>query len=430
MLFLTFSLVLLTYIAYYLNKKSLVSPPILFSGGLTVASIIAWINEKKWNLQLDYRTFFVITLGVLEFIAVAYIIGFLFNTLISESLDKKSKVYIKIPAYVKKRFKVVLIIQILFVFLGIITIKRITGISNLVSATNYVNYVQNGFIQGHLNFPAYFVILLVFNSSAGMMAGYVFIEDIVVNKKFNWPLFFSVLIGFATPILTGARGDSILFLISLAILSYFIVKEQVSWSSTNTKYIVWGSISAFLFIFVFEWSASLVGRNIESINLGDYISTYCGAEIANLNEFIKTRQFPIKGEIFGQQTFVNILPTLSRLFGFEVPEYKLDIPFQILNGHNTGNVATIFYSWLYDFGYMGVFVLSMVASIISEICYKLANKNYGFRIIKLVYGYIGALLVLSFFSNRFFENLNINFVYMILFWIVLKIILFRREKSK
>lgn len=105
MLFLTFSLVLLTYIAYYLNKKSLVSPPILFSGGLTVASIIAWINEKKWNLQLDYRTFFVITLGVLEFIAVAYIIGFLFNTLISESLDKKSKVYIKIPAYVKKGLK-------------------------------------------------------------------------------------------------------------------------------------------------------------------------------------------------------------------------------------------------------------------------------------------------------------------------------------
>ena len=169
---------------------------------------------------------------------------------------------------------------------------------------------------------------------------------------------------------------------------------------------------------------------MENSNLGEYISTYLGAEIANLNEFIKYRSFPIHGEVFGQQTFVTILPTLSRIFRFALPEYKLDIPFQILNGHNTGNVATIFYSWLYDFGYIGVGVLAAVVSVIGEICYKIAKQRSGFQIMKLVYSYIGALIALSFFSNRFFENLNVNFVYMIVFWIVLKCILFRREKNK
>ena len=262
------------------------------------------------------------------------------------------------------------------------------------------------------------------------MAGYLFLEDIIINKKFEYILFINLLLGFATPLLTGARGDSIVFLIALTILGYFIVKEQSVWNSANTKYVVLGIVGAVLFLFVFEWSASLVGRNMENSNLGEYISTYLGAEIANLNEFIKYRSFPIHGEVFGQQTFVTILPTLSRIFRFALPEYKLDIPFQILNGHNTGNVATVFYSWLYDFGYMGVGVLAAVVSVIGEICYKIAKQRSGFQIMKLVYSYIGALIALSFFSNRFFENLNVNFIYMIVFWIVLKCILFRREKNK
>ena len=181
--------------------------------------------------------------------------------------------------------------------------------------------------------------------------------------------------GLATPLLTGARGDSIVFLIALTILGYFIVKEQHNWNSANTKYVVLGIIGAILFVFVFEWSASLVGRNMENSNLGEYISTYMGAEIANLNEFIKNRSFPIKEEIFGQQTFVTILPTLSRVFRFALPDYKLDIPFQILNGHNTGNVATMFYSWLYDFGYMGIGILTIVVSGVGEVCYKFAKAK-------------------------------------------------------
>ena len=357
MIFLTLSLVLLTLVAYYLNNKSLVAPSILFCGGMTIASLIAWINQTTWNLQLDVRTFLVITLGTSEFIIVAYIMNFIFNIISNQISSKKMVSYKPVPEYVNKRFMSILLIQLIILFIAIFTIRRTTGISNLMSAINYINYVQNGFIQGQINLPSYFGLILLFNSSAGMMAGYVFLENIIVKKKFNFILFLNLLLGLTTPLLTGARGDSIVFLIALAILGYFIVKEQHNWNSSNTKYVVLGIIGVVLFAFVFEWSASLVGRNMENSNLGEYISTYMGAEIANLNEFIKTRTFPIKGDIFGQQTFVTILPTLSRLFRFALPEYKLDIPFQILNGHNTGNVATIFYSWLYDFGYIGVGIL-------------------------------------------------------------------------
>lgn len=429
MIFLTLSLVLLTLLAYYLNNRSLVSPSILFCGGMTIASFIAWINQIAWNLELDIRTFLVITLGALEFIIVGYVVNFIFNTISSGTRAKKIAPYKVIPEYVDKRFTSILFIQLVILFLAVFTIRRATGISNLMTAINYINYVQNGFIKGQINLPGYFGLILLFNSSAGMMAGYVFLENIIVKRKFNLILFFNLLLGLATPLLTGARGDSIVFLIALTILGYFIVKEQHNWNSANTKYVVLGIIGAILFVFVFEWSASLVGRNMENSNLGEYISTYMGAEIANLNEFIKNRSFPIKGEIFGQQTFVTILPTLSRVFRFALPDYKLDIPFQILNGHNTGNVATMFYSWLYDFGYMGIGILTIVVSGVGEVCYKFAKQSNGFGIMKLVYSYIGALIALSFFSNRFFENLNVNFLYMIISWIVLKYILFRRGKN-
>lgn len=430
MALLTFALIILMFFAYYLNRKSLISPSVLFSGGLTIAAIIALANERTWNLQLDSRTLLVITLGTVEFIIFSYITSRIFDIVGKHKTDKKRERYLKVPDYVGKRFKIILLIQIVIIWISIITVKRATGISDLMNAINYINYVQNGFIKGQINLPNYFVLLLIFNSSAGLMAGYLFLEDIIISKRFDYFLFFNLLLGFATPLLTGARGDSVIFLIALFVLAYFIVKEKTMWNHSNTKYILWGIIGLFLFLFIFEWSASLVGRNMGESNLSEYISTYCGAEIANLNEFIKNRSFPIHGEIFGQQTFVTILPTLSKVFRFTLPEYKLDIPFQILNGHNTGNVATTFYSWLYDFGYIGVGVLTALVSVVGEICYKFAKQRANFSVIKLIYGYIAALITLSFFSNRFFENLNLNFVYMIFFWIVLKVILFRREKNK
>lgn len=430
MIFLTFVLIILTFTAYYLNQRSLVSPAILFSGGLTIAAAIAWINESAWNLQLDFRTFLVITLGTIEFIIVSYITNFIFDVISRHFSYPKNKNSLSISNYVGKRFKIVLLIQVIIVLISIIIIRRATGISDLMTVINYVNYVQNGFIKGQINLPSYFSVLLIFNTAVGLTAGYVFLEEIIINKRFTYIPFFNLIFGLATPILTGARGDSIVFIISLAVLGYFIANEKSSWSSANTKYVILGIVGAILFLFVFEWSASLVGRNMEDSNLGEYISTYFGAEIANLNEFIKNRSFPIHGEVFGQQTFVTILPTLSRVFKFALPEYKLDIPFQILNGHNTGNVATIFYSWLYDFGYAGVGVLTAVVSVIGEVCYKFAKQKSGFQIMKLVYSYMAALIALSFFSNRFFENLNVNFIYMIIFWIILKFILFRQEKNK
>lgn len=424
MLLLTISLILLTILTYFANEKSLVSPAVLFSGGFTIASIIALFNEKTWNLHLESRTYFVIVLGVVEFTFVSYFINLLFRALNNKQIHS----FKKIPDYVEKRFKFVLLIQIVTIFIAIFTLRRFTGISDLMSAINYINYVQNGFIQGQINLPKYFNFLLLFNNSVGFMAGYPFLEDIIISKKFNYILFFNVVLGLATPLLTGARGDSVVFLISLVILGYLISREYYKFNFRNTKYVILGFLGIILFIFIFHWSAALVGRNMEGSNLWDYISTYCGAEIANLNEFIKSRTFPIKGMVFGQQTFVSILPTLSRVFRFSLPQYKLDIPFQILNGHNTGNVATIFYSWLYDFGYLGVGILTLIMGIISELCYNFARKINGFSVIKLVYSYVGSLVALSFFSNRFFENLNVNFIYMIIFWVLLKFIMFRQEK--
>ena len=266
MIFLTLSLVLLTLVAYYLNNKSLVAPSILFCGGMTIASLIAWINQTTWNLQLDVRTFLVITLGTSEFIIVAYIMNFIFNIISNQISSKKMVSYKPVPEYVNKRFMSILLIQLIILFIAIFTIRRTTGISNLMSAINYINYVQNGFIQGQINLPSYFGLILLFNSSAGMMAGYVFLENIIVKKKFNFILFLNLLLGLTTPLLTGARGDSIVFLIALAILGYFIVKEQHNWNSSNTKYVVLGIIGVVLFAFVFEWSASLVGRNMENSN--------------------------------------------------------------------------------------------------------------------------------------------------------------------
>ena len=206
MIFLTFVLIILTFTAYYLNQRSLVSPAILFSGGLTIAAAIAWINESAWNLQLDFRTFLVITLGTIEFIIVSYITNFIFDVISRHFSYPKNKNSLSISNYVGKRFKIVLLIQVIIVLISIIIIRRATGISDLMTAINYVNYVQNGFIKGQINLPSYFSVLLIFNTAVGLTAGYVFLEEIIINKRFTYIPFFNLIFGLALLLTKNLHG--------------------------------------------------------------------------------------------------------------------------------------------------------------------------------------------------------------------------------
>ena len=112
-------------------------------------------------------------------------------------------------------------------------------------------------------------------------------------------------------------------------------------------------------------------------------------------------------EIWGSQTFVSIIRWLGPKFGIENYYYQLDLPFRRINGFSLGNVYTTFYPYIYDFGYLGeiclVVLMAIIVQCVYEICKRTKLKNSP-SIPILLYGYMYSSIVLSFFSNKFYEN--------------------------
>ena len=186
------------------------------------------------------------------------------------------------------------------------------------------------------------------------------------------------------------------------------------------------------FLSLFKQLAILLGREVTTSSF-DYLAIYLGAEIKNLDIFIRGNRFPITNDIFHTQTFIFISSFFGKIFGAKNISYKLDLPFQGVNGFDLGNVYTMFYQFLYDLGYIGVFLFTLIMAFIIQIIYSKAksyqdNGKVSYSI--LLYGYCVNTLILAFFSNKFYELVaNTSIVYVVLFWIILNILFYGRSKK-
>ena len=127
--------------------------------------------------------------------------------------------------------------------------------------------------------------------------------------------------------------------------------------------------------------------------------------------------------------FFAIIKWASQFISFKNSNYEIILPFRTVNGFNLGNVYTMLYPLVYDFGYMGTLFLVMLMAFISQILYercktdKFDNKP-SIRI--LIYSYVFPTIVLSFFGNIFYNQIfNINFIYFIIMNYLLNIFCFK-----
>lgn len=403
------TLFILSIISYYINKKDLIAPSFLFSLSFLSATFFALLNDKKWAVNLSTKTYLVIVGGVLEFILVSSIVNFFFSKSYSRHINLKES--ISLDKNFTWKMVIIEVIQVVFIVFIAKEIKTITGQANIITAINLFNSSTNGFIDLDFTLPTYIKLMQTFLTAFGVFGEYLFANAIVIKKQFNLVLFLETLIGLFAPLLNGSRGGTIFGLITLFVFLYMLKQDNTRLKS-NAKYVIGGMILVGIVLILLQWSATLVGREVDSIKPVDYISTYIGAEIKNLDIFINQSTFPIDRGIWGQQTFYTIINFLIKHLHFAIQPYNLDLPFRISNGYGLGNVATTFYPWLYDFGYVGVFWLTLIMAVISEAIYKITrNNNKLAPIPRLFYGgTIVPCIIFSFFSNKFYESMDIIFI--------------------
>ncbi|EPC71712.1 polysaccharide polymerase [Lacticaseibacillus paracasei subsp. paracasei Lpp126] len=416
-------------VAFILNNRDVFSPSFVFAASFVFCTAWAVAFSREWGLGLHSNTFWVLFLGVFEYIAVATFIHALFVAAKPVGQRKRADrlsglTYIQIDSWKKIVF---IIFELLTVaYISWILMKEVGTTSLPTAISTYRNSI-NSSIQVY-TFPKPMVLMRTVTNASGYWFIYVMINNRLATKKNDYLVLSIVLLSIVSWSMLGGRNNVVNLIIGfIAILSLLIRRKNGKTWTINFKGLLVGIIVGIICLYSFQLFGSLLGRTSDSSPL-EYLAKYCGAEIKNLDLFIRNGMFPNKSMPWGSQTFVNFVRLKVHY------NYPLTLPFQSVNGFNLGNVYTTFYAFLYDFGYIGVGVLTAIMAAITQIVYeiaKLSKSRISPSIFVVIYGFFFSSIALSFFSDKFYEqNFLLDFAEMIILWNIFNVVFCNFNFSK
>lgn len=430
MILIFFSLILILIFGYISNEQDILSPSVLFTISFLFSSTWALIYASRWSLVPSISTIGVIVLGTLEFVIVATLVSKVMSNTISEN---RGLIWIKVS--ILKEIAIIFL-EIVVILYVIKTIKSVTGIATLSDAIYMYRRVTVFSTQMSYDLPKTVFIGHNFCYASGFFFGYLLVKKLILLKKLDIPFLVIFILSAYESTLFGSRtGMAVLF---LALIAYYFCLSRINKGNIlkiNPKYYVLGLVVLTTFLLSFKQLAVILGRDI-STSAVDYLAEYSGAEIKNLDSFIRNSGFPLTSDIYHSQTVMSVSKLFGRIFDVGGLNYKLDLPFQSVNGFDLGNVYTMFYQFLYDLGYIGVLLFTLFMALFIQFIYSKTkqfkdNGTVSYSI--LLYGFFLNTLLLAFFSNKFYEQLaNSSFVYIVIFWILLNWVMYgtKRRKNK
>ncbi len=431
--FLIFSLVFV-FINYLIADRDMFNPAFLFSAVNFFSALMCVVLQKQYNAELHVNTFFVLLSGLFLF--------FLINTWQRFLNSRRKGPVVKIELeYMQLQNGWV----VLFILLELVV---------SYSLAKYVQNVASAYFGGGSNFVmqiAQYNTLAKFKSTdlaelginmpaivshgSNLCKGVVFIliaievNNYLIKKKFDKLICVAIVIRAVSSLFTGSRGD--LFEYATAVLIDFVIlsrRKKGYYKKGNLKFMVrilLISTGAITGIFLLSLA---VGRAISYD--GAWYNTffgYLGAPILNLDSFLQT-DFRLSSPL-GRESFVFIYNYIGNSFGISEYQYSPNLPFIYHNGLGTGNVYTMYYPLIEDFGFFFFIPFVLIIAIYYSLTYsRISNlrsrKNpIGMRF--FVYSYLFNSLIMLMFADRFYTSITRlysirMFVWMFIFWKVYK----------
>lgn len=259
--------------------------------------------------------------------------------------------------------------------------------------------------------PWYRQILMILATVFAYMFLYLFFRDRAIYKKTRYFYLLIVTLYIIYSLMGGGRSSTFRLITAMLFLwGYF--KEKTGGDSFSPSKMLLKVLSIIGMVAVlFVLFVVAVGRTTYDFDL-EYVITsvfvYAAAPIFNLDIYFENPWKQTYG-IWGEMTFIRGINWLGSHLDISSWVYALDLPFLSYQGYNLGNVFTTFYPFYYDFGFIGVCVLSLFMAIFSLWCYRHMrgyNADEAVTILWIVaYAYLINDLIMLPFSNRFYETI-------------------------
>lgn len=421
--------VLLTFYAILLvfcratSKKVLLTPEFVFILGFIPQLTLALLYVNKWELILSLDTFLVYFFGGLYFVMISLIIRqcFFSKKINVSNQNYNQKIQIK-------RWK--LIVTIIFHIMAIVIMAK--ALINRMNAGNLLAaielYTKIGKGQG-LEFPSLPGKLNLFSYLSGFVWGYYLIHAFTYKYKTHYILLsVNLILSFISNMLTGSRGGVLQVILTMVFLAYILYEEKNGWRfNIRIKTLIRIIILGILLLIVFQKSLSWIGRSTETKSFIDYIALYVSAEVKNIDIRIREGYMAFR-PMSNWSTLNRSLSKIYSLFGMDIKRYADSSTYITFKGIDLGNVYTIFYSFIRDLNYLGIFVFETIMAFISQLSLSKIFKQKSIRpslhMAKMIYSYILTMLFYSFFSNWFFNNvISTGFVWCLITWFLFKLFL-------
>lgn len=433
---------IIAYINYQIAMKDYLNPSVVFCLMNFLSALVCSLVKGVFRVEIHEITFLVLISGMLIFT--------LFNICYAKRKWRKRRVGIKSKYYntIKTNKDGMQYIRIdsswIIAFILIEIIVSYYMIKYAVDVSKSINHAGSMGILSHLgsynnikkNFAEQLKSVHVHYSSIqkygwplsctlGVLCFGILSNNYFVTKVFDKRLLAVSVLPIIMGFFLGSRSMSFRFITTYIIEFVFVNRYKVhSYIKNNKKLFKRLIIISILLVVFFVNIINIMGRTT-TILWYEYISAYIGSPIFNLDHYLSTEHQV--SDLFGKETFCYLYNYLGSLFGINEWGYQLNIPYVWTNGIYFGNVYTMYYMFIEDFGLFGVLPLTLVIAWYYNKTYYKIRRGMNMRKLTtltlsfFIYSYLFNDLIMLTFSNRFYETVFsgrtlYTFIWMVLLW--------------
>lgn len=440
----TLSLVLINY---KISGGDYFYPPVIFAFMFFISSLICAFNLKKYDITITAATVLIILIAILIFTLV----GIYFRSISPKKATIPLKVY---PIEIGTIYYIILVaIQIISI------IFFIKYLHNLAAAYIGAGYQLNGpaNLSGLIGLydnltkfwpdiynslavktPIMYSLTNPISAAGEYLCIYIAVNNFFAKVSINKFTYVVVFLAVVRVLLNGSRTPIFRIITFIVFLIFYFSVKCGKFKFGNKKFLLKTIGVLILAIILFYFLQFVIGRKVENISFGNSFFTYAGAPLLNINNFLMHQNISFfeginNTNLIGAHVFSNLYSYIGKLLKIPINNPSILIFTYSNNGIETGNVYTMFYPIIYDFGYFGILIFLTVEA--GYYCY-FYNKNNssplknGISISVFIYAYLFNDLIMSTFSNRFYSTvLDAPFIKMVIVtWIMTKFINMIKKK--
>lgn len=429
-------------------RGSLVAPANLFIVFFTLSVINGLTNFDNWNFSLHLNTVFVIGGGALLFFIICFIVHLIAQELSPVRVVKRP---LMVTATVINSLPRVVYFAGIAFSLGtaLLVVKEVQGVvsqyggsGNLIEALGRYDELVK-FSTLNIGLPGFTNIVYSVGQALFYAWAYIFIRSVVLKDSAkDYLALINCIVAAFLPLLTGGRNGLIAEMIAVAV--FYLMWHQRTDANLKGSFSfakILGILAAVtVAVSLFRPLLSLLGRDSGGQKGYSYLSIYLGAPIKNLDSYLNgtlTNGIPVESKQWGDMTLSLLRSSIGRPVDYSWLDWQ---PFQSVNGHELGNVFTIYYPLIFDWGIPGALIAVAVIAFLSQLIFEVAQRAIvnGSLINTsiLIYGTVAYGISFSFFSNRLIATiLNRQFMIWIMLWGIIQFLAqtyqsFQRESKK